>query len=133
MTMIERENENISAVNSGCRPKALVLAKPEISAAIESFSDEIEEPNLESSCESVSHQAIEFCNKNQPMAAKNLHDLDLKPTSQLVVEAPTKHRSKHVRSFSDCTGLSSVSSKRHQPPPLIQTSTNIQENAQGLN
>ncbi len=125
MTMIERENENISAVNTGCRPKVPLLPdKTEISTelALESRSAVLtQEPTLDVS---GSNSQIKVLNENKKqMAVTNSPDLDSKPSESV---KPPPQRSKHVRSFSDCTGLSSTSSDRYQTPPFLQP-----ENVQG--
>lgn len=128
MTMIERENENISAVNTGCRPKVPLLPdKTEISTelALESCSAVTQEATLDVSG-SVS-QIKALSENKQQMAVTNSPDLDSKPSESV---KPPPQRSKHVRSFSDCTGLSSTSSDRYQTPPFLQAGK-APENAQG--
>jgi hypothetical protein len=125
--MIERENENISAVNTGCIPKvALVQVKIGEISASESY---LENPATEPIADE------HFCTRNpsdfkQQMAVENSGDKDSKPAIQEVKEK-THHRPKHVRSYSDCTGLSSASSDRQQNPPFIQVG-NVSENVKGI-
>lgn len=130
MTMNERENDDISAVNTGCRPKVLqVPVKTEISPTLESFSGAEEQPIVCYTLESMSHQSKELDDDKHQMASKNPHDLDPKPAP---VKAPVHHKAKHVRSFSDCTGISTTASGRYQQHhPLMQAATNILNNTQG--
>lgn len=132
MTMIDREIDDISAVNSGCRPKVLqVPVKTEISTTLESSSSEAEQAIVCYTLDSMSHQSKELNNDKYQMASKNTHDLVPKPSS-VPIKAAVHHRAKHVRSFSDCTGISTTNSERYQQHyPLMQTATNILNNAQG--
>lgn len=126
MTMIERENENISAVNTGCVPKVVLVPVKtgEISSPESCLENTATKPNVEKLC--TTHQS----ETKQQMAVENSGDLDSKPAIE-VVKAPSHHRSKHVRSLSDCTGLSSASSDRHKKPSFIQVG-NVSENLQGI-
>ena len=130
MTMIERENENISTVNTeGCRPKVpLAPNKTEISTelAFESCTNVNNESNriLKDVCGSVSQSKALDENK-QSMVGRNSTDLDSKHSESV----KPAHRSKHVRSFSDCTGVRTTSSDRYQTLPILQVG-NVPENAQ---
>ena len=124
MTMTDRENESISAVNTGCIPKvALVPVKTGEISTSESCLETANKPNEEKLC--ITNQSV----IQQTMAGEN-SDLDSKPANE-VVKAPTHHRTKHVRSFSDCTGLSSTSSDRRKYTSFIQVA-NVSENVQGI-
>jgi len=125
--MIERENENISAVNTGCIPKvALVPVKTrEIYVSESCLENTATELNVDEKLCTTNQSEIK-----QKMATENSDDLNSKPANE-VVKAQTHHRSKHVRSFSDCTGLSSASSDRHTIPPFIQVG-NVSVNVPGI-
>ena len=112
MTMSEQQetSDEISFVASrtGCRPKiATVLQlKSEVSTTISSISNE--------DCSSNQHTAA----KEDQVAydkPSNLPDADNLLTAQPST-APATSRSKHVRSFSDCTGFSSTQSNKPQGP-----------------
>ncbi|XP_057370371.1 run domain Beclin-1-interacting and cysteine-rich domain-containing protein-like [Daphnia carinata] len=124
MTMIERENENISAVNTGCIPKvALLPVKAEISAT-NSFLDEPIGSRPDESSGSVLSEI--------KMAVKNSYDPHPNLAIAESVKAPaTHHRSKHVRSFSDCTGLSSTSYEHQQVPSFTQARNTCEKATDG--
>lgn len=117
------ENENISTVNTGCIPKvALIPVKTEISTP-NSFLYEAIRPRPHELRVSADLSKIS-------MDVNNSGDLHPEPAGESVKAPATQHRSKHVRSFSDCTGLSSASYDQRQIPPFTQV-RNIGEKPRG--
>ena len=127
MTMIERENENISSVNTGCRPKVLLPSnKTESSQSFESCSTSNlacqSNPKTRSSPDSKTHSINHLHEKNPDIDEENKQHNSVPKPTQLPIKA--RHRPKHVRSLSDCTGLSSTVD-RNLPQPSIQRESDV--------